>query len=57
MNISNTECLLLFTGQLPTETKTDLVKWLTQSVFFNNLSITDLTQNQLSKMYNKECPI
>ena len=47
----------LITGKLPNELKINSVKRLTQSVYFNYWSITDWTQNQLSKIYNIECLI
>ena len=50
--IYNTFCLILFTGQLTNDPKTNSVKYLTHSVGLNHLSNTKYNPNQVSEIAN-----
>ena len=45
----------LITGQFLNEPKTKIVKYITQSVFFNHWSINTKIQNKVIKLANIEC--
>ena len=45
----------LITGKWPNTPKTNLVKNITKSVYFNQYSITQCTQNTISRIANIAC--